>query len=147
MLRFEFEEIRDLPGKRIEGDLVFASKKGSRPSYVVEDVPVANSLGIDLIFSGLYNPVTKKLTLNFHIKGVGPICRVCINGRLHEKVGRTHKHDLIGQQDPDNNIPNVVIRKDLLGKTISQVWSTLCSQSQITHNGGFIIPGGTDVTL
>jgi hypothetical protein len=141
MLRFEFEQIRDLPGKRIEGDLMFAQKIGSRPCYVVGNVPVENAIGLDLVLDGIYTAPIKKLIFNFRVRGVGPICRVCVNGRFHDKVGRTHKHHLVGERDPAVNLPNAEGRPDLRKKTVLEIWNILCDQANIIHNGTVVIPG------
>jgi hypothetical protein len=143
MLRFEFEQLRDLPGKRIEFDLVFAMRRTSRPSYILGNVPVENSLGLDLVLDGIFNPTTRKLVFNFRVKGTGPICRVCVNGRLHDKIGRTHKHELLGERDPGDNLPNTQPRLDLRNKTIAEVWQIVCDQAQIIHSGTVVVPGGS----
>jgi len=140
MVRYEFEQIRDLPGKRISGNVRFVQKKGSRPCYVLESTKVENELGLDLFLDGTYTPGIPKIVFNFRIKGVGPICRVCINGRYHPNVGRTHKHDLIGEADPGHNLPNVRRRSDLMNKPLSEVWQTICQQAQILHDGILQIP-------
>jgi hypothetical protein len=94
MNRAEFEQLRDLPDKRINGNVSFSLPKGSRPLHILTPLAVNNSLGVDLVLQGSYNAEIRKLTIQFLVRGIGPICRFCINGRLHKALGRTHKHDL-----------------------------------------------------
>jgi hypothetical protein len=140
MTRAEFERLRDLPDKRIDRDVTFAPKKGAQPLFVLEPVEVQNSLGVDLVLGGNYNPVIQRLTLNFSVRGLGPICRFCLNGRIHPGVGRTHKHDLYEEGDPGNNLPHVTERADLLGMPLAEVWRTVCLQARIEHGGVFQLP-------
>jgi len=142
MNRAEFEQLRDLPDKRIEGNITFSTKKGSRPIHVIEPLAVQNSLGIDLVLQGSYNQEIKKLTLQFLVRGTGPVCRFCINGRRHRGLGRTHKHDLHEEDDPARNLPTAVKRADLSGPPLESVWRTVCEQAKIVHNGTFDLPGG-----
>jgi hypothetical protein len=71
MNRTEFEQLRDLPDKRIAGNITFSLKNGSRPIHVIEPLAVQNSLGIDLVLQGSYNPEIKKLTLRSWCGGPG----------------------------------------------------------------------------
>lgn len=141
MNRAEFEQLRDLPDKRIEGNVTFSLKKNARPIHTLDQIAVQNSLGIDLVLQGSYNPEINKLSIQFFVRGVGPICRLCVNGREHQGHGRTHKHDLRHEDDPGRNIPRVVGRPDLAGKSPHEAWSTLCEQAHITHSGYFSVPG------
>lgn len=140
MDRSEFENIRDLPGKRITRTLQFSGKKSSRPLFVLESVPVENSAGIDLFLSGSFNPEIQRLTLNFSVRGTGPICRFCINGRLHPGAGRTHKHDLHAEDDPEQNLPMAVPRAELTAMTLPEAWQAICRQAKIEHQGELILP-------
>lgn len=143
MDRFEFEQLRDLPDKEILKDVNFVSKKSARPVYVLEPLPVGNSLGLDLLLGGTYNPVIARISFNFIIRGVGPICRFCINGRLHPGAGRTHKHDLTQESDPRHNLPtSVVERPDLAGISLQDAWRRICAQAKIRHAGKLSGPTG-----
>jgi hypothetical protein len=140
--RTEFEQLRDVPDKLIAGDLSFSLKKNSRPLCILESVPVENTLGVDLLIGGHYNPELSKIVFTFHVRGVGPICRVCINGREHPGAGRTHKHDLINEDDPSGNLPHAVERPDLAKKAIHDAWVTVCRQAKIEHQGNLVLPAG-----
>lgn len=142
MNRVEFEQLRDLADKKIEGNVVFTNPKGAKPVRVITPIAVSNSLGIDLLLQGSYNPEINKLTIQFFVRGVGAICRFCINGRAHRDLGRTHKHDLRTEDDPVKNIPNAVARPDLADLRASQLWKTICEQARITHEGTFELPEG-----
>jgi hypothetical protein len=142
MNRAEFEQLRDLPDKRIEGNIIFSLPGGSKPIHIITPLPVQNALGIDLVLQGSYNAEIRKLTVQFLVRGIGPICRLCINGRLHRALGRTHKHDLHDEDDPGKNLPQAVSRTDLSGPPLETVWRTICKQAKILHNGSFDLPSG-----
>lgn len=142
--RVEFEQLRDLPDKRIEGNVTFSQPKGSKPVHIISPVAVQNSLGFDLVLQGSYNAEIKRLTIQFLVRGTGPICRFCINGRLHKELGRTHKHDLHEEDDPGRNLPTAVTRSELSGKPLESVWKTICAQAKILHIGSFDLPPGAE---
>lgn len=141
MNRFEFEMLRNVPDKTINGNLVFAVKKDSGSSNLVFDnIKVENSLNYELFLNATYKPDIPSVTFNFIIKNVGPICRVCVNGMIHKNVGRTHKHDLQNDSDPRNNLPEAIARNDLSGRKPSEIWQIICVQANIVHNGSLIFP-------
>ena len=140
MTRLEFEQLRDLPGKVIESDIEFLAKDETSPNLVFDQVPVVNSLDWDVVLNGTYKPGIPSVTFNFVLRGVGPICRVCVNGQIHGAAGRTHKHDLTEPEDPRANLPAAVARPDLVGKDPKEVWDILCRQANITHSGEFKNP-------
>ncbi|HEX3872165.1 MAG TPA: hypothetical protein VHV77_17090, partial [Pirellulales bacterium] len=94
MDRAGFEALRNLPDKQILSDIQFTLNRDSSPNLTFDEVAVDNSLGLDVILNGTYKPGIPSLTLNFRVRGVGPICRICVNGKSHGDAGRTHKHDL-----------------------------------------------------
>jgi hypothetical protein len=141
--RIEFEQLRDLPDKQISGNVTFSAKRGARPLHILDPIEVHNSLGIDLVLQGTYNSVINKLTVQFFVRGVGPICRFCVNGRVHGDCGRTHKHDLLEEDDPGRNIPNAVDRPDLANLSLPEAWGKMCDQARITHVGSFNLPSGS----
>jgi hypothetical protein len=141
MTRSEFEQLRDLPGKRITADIVFQRSRVTSPNLTFENVVVENSLNWEVLLNGTFKPDLPSVTYNFYIKSVGgAICRVCVNGMSHLNAGRTHKHDLQHESDPRNNLPVAVSRPDLVGKTAREVWAMLMQQANIQHTGGFIDP-------
>ena len=142
MNRQGFEKLRDSPDKTISADIVFEKKKETVPDLVFEQIRVENSLGMDIVLNGTYKPSIPAVTFNFVLRGVGPICRLCVNGTIHKDVGRTHKHELIREDDPRLNLPTAVARPDLAGKSVKETWEILCQQANIIHTGKFKDPEG-----
>ena len=141
MTRAEFEQLRNLPGKRIAADIAFQPSKATSPNLTFENVAVENSLNWEVLLNGTFKPDLPAVTYNFHIKTAGgAVCRVCVNGTKHGSAGRTHKHDLQHESDPRNNLPVDVARPDLVGKTAREVWATLMQQANIQHTGNFTDP-------
>jgi hypothetical protein len=140
MNRNEFEALRNLPGKQISADIRFELKQATSPNLTFEDVVVNNSLNYEVVLNGTFKPDIPSVTFNFVVRGIGPICRVCVNGTLHPGAGRTHKHDLRRDGDPRTNLPTAVARPDLVGKTSKEVWDTLLLQASIVHTGTFYEP-------
>lgn len=140
MNRTEFEQLRDLPGKTIPGDIRYLRRADASPALTFEGVPVENELGWPVLLNGRYVPATGYFNFNFVLKQVGPICRVCVNGPEHPGAGRTHKHDLRDEADPRRNLPIAVARPDLAPLTPAQVWVNVCEAALINHAGAFICP-------
>jgi len=139
--RKAFETLRELPGKLVRDDIEFKPLAKASPNLVVEPIPVENDLGWDLRLNATYRPSILAVTYNFAVRGIGPICRLDVNGRIHPGAGRTHKHDLLLESDPARNLPHAVARPDLEGKTLRAIWEILCEQAAINHVGAFIDPG------
>ena len=139
MTRLEFETLRDLPGKKLFGDLVFASSEATSPVVTFDSVKIENALDLPLRLNGRYNRLLPSVVFNFRIMGVGPICRVEVNGTMH-RGSRTHKHSLVNEDDPRQNLPSIVDRPDLVGKSAREVWFVLCEQAKIEHVGQFVDP-------
>ena len=140
MTRKEFESLRDIPGKKILDDLIFAVTEPISPVLSFDNVKVENSLGVELRLNGKFNPLVPSVAFNFRVRGVGPICRLEVNGTMHGG-SRTHKHALVNEDDPRQNLPtDVTPRPDLEGKSPRQIWLALCSQAKIEHAGRFIDP-------
>ena len=140
MNRTEFDQLRDLPGKTIPGDIRYLPRADASPALTFEGVPVENELDWPVLLNGRYVPATGHFTFNFVVKQVGPICRVCVNGPEHPGAGRTHKHHLRVDVDPRRNLPTAVARTDLATMTPSQVWADLCQAARIDHAGAFMDP-------
>jgi hypothetical protein len=140
MDRREFLELRNLPDKVIDGDIEFTSPAEVSPLLVFENIPVGNSLGLDVRLNGKYNPLLPSVVFNFRVITVGAVCRLEVNGTVHNGH-RNHKHSLHLEEDPRRNLPtNVHPRPDLEGKTARQIWETLCREAHIRHNGRFVDP-------
>lgn len=144
MNRNEFEALRDLPGKVIRGDIKFSRKQALAPLLVAEDLVIDNSTGLELRMSVHANPGTGAKTVNVHVPGVGPICRLDVDSTVHGTAGRNHKHSLQTPRCPDRNLPDgVVTRPDLAGQSPREVFDAFCAMSQITHEGVFHNPDMT----
>ncbi len=136
----ELEQLRGLPDKTVRQDIVFVRSTRTSPSLVFDNVPVENSLGWDIVVNGTYKPDVPALTLNFSVRGIGPICRICVNNTNHKEVGRTHKHEISQESDPMDNLPYALERPDLAGKSPRQVWEIMCWGALIDHVGEFRDP-------
>lgn len=141
MDRITFEALRDMPGKAIRGDLRFAKRAALSPLLVLEGVRIESASGVDLIMSVTYNPIVGSKTVNVHSPGVGPICRLDVDGPAHRPAGRSHKHSLQTERCPDRNLPDGVIdRPDLAEKSVGEVFAEFCRMAEITHEGQIEAP-------
>ncbi len=141
MNRSDFELLRKLPDKEVEADIEFVNVRKSPPQLVCFDgAAVLNSLGYEITVSGQHNRRTKRTTYYFCVGGAGMVCRVCVNGAVHGDAGRTHKHELMNESDPWDDLPYAVSRPDLRDKTPRQIWDVICRQAGIRHTGCFIDP-------
>jgi len=141
MNRREFEWLRDLVDKRITMDIRFETHKDASPNLIFDNIVVENSSGWRILLNGTYKPHIPSITLNFVVGDAGgPICRVDVNGTIHGKAGRTHKHDLQREEDPRLNLPYAVARPDLDRKSPQEVWEIVCQQAKINHTGKFYPP-------
>ncbi len=139
--RNEFESLRDILGKKIQQDIQFSNKRQTSPYLVAEDIFIENSQELDLRMSILYNPIIGSKTINVHVSGLGPICRLDVDGPAHRPFGRSHKHSLQNERCPDRNLPDGVMdRPDLLGKSLKDVFETFCRMAHIQHEGIFFSP-------
>lgn len=112
------------------------------PEYflVFENAALKNPFDYDIVLNGSFNKKTGALKFNFLMRGVGPICRVEVNGAIHGDAGRTHKHDIRKDSDPRMDLPHAEARPDLIGKTPKEVWEDLCKRAKIEHTGNFVDP-------
>lgn len=106
---------------------------------IFDNVRVENSLGLEVRLNGKYNPLVPSVIFNFRILDVGPVCRVCVNGAVHNG-SRTHKHSLQKEEDPRVNLPYSESRPDLEDKSPRAVWEDLCKRARIKHVGAFVDP-------
>lgn len=142
MNRTQFEQLRDLPEKVIEGDIVFLPSKNISTIFESERIEVENALGIALVLNCTYIPDISRLKFNFHVQGVGAICRIEVNGVVHGDAGRTHKHHLVKETCPRKNLPEADARPDLdaLAHSPKAIWDKVCEQANIVHLGEFKEP-------
>ena len=140
MNRAEFERLRSLPDKRITADIWFEASRETSPLLTFQNVAVENSMGLDVLVNGSYNPLIPSLVINFTVRRVGPICRLCVNKHHHGNAGRTHKHELQQPSDSLNNLPQAIGRAELVSRPLPEIWRILCRQANIVHTGRFEIP-------
>jgi hypothetical protein len=141
MTKDEFDELRRMSGKEISVDILFVKTKHLPEEVVIFDrAPVENSMDYEIFLNGHYNRKTGSLTFNFTLQGVGPICRVDVNGAIHGDQGRTHKHELTSEQDPNAGLPIARARSDFEGKTAREVWELICKLAKIENTGTFFDP-------
>ena len=134
MDRTEFEALRDLPGKEIKQDIRFRKPVTLRPNVIADDVDIVNAAGVELRLTIHYNPERGSKTFNVHVPGVGPICRLDVDGPPHRPAGETHKHSCQGPADP-NLRDGVVDRPDLSGASLPDLFKAFCQMAQITFTG------------
>lgn len=137
MNRAEFDALRQLAGKTIAVPITLSASRNHEKSMVALDIPVENSMGVELILDVTFKPEVPALTFNFSVKGVGPICRVDINGTIHGNAGRTHKHELQNETDPRNNLPFALARAELMAMPANNAWTWVCQQANINHTSTF----------
>jgi hypothetical protein len=88
MDRTEFEALRDLPAKTIEGDVRLAVNPRTDPVLTADDIPIVNAANVELTLNATYLPRRKALKINVHARGLGPICRLEVNGQEHPGATR-----------------------------------------------------------
>ena len=141
MNRTEFEALRDLANKSINGDIRFSRRQAMLPAITAEGIAIENDGGVELRLNITFNPTVGSKTFNVHVPGVGPICRLDVDGTAHRPAGRSHKHSLTSDRCPDRNLPdNVRDRPDLSGKSLRELFGVFCQLGQIVHVGTFEAP-------
>lgn len=142
MDRTEFEALRDLPEKIIPSDVRLTFSPRTDPVLTADDIGIINKASVDLILNLTYLPGRRGFKINVHARGIGPICRLEVNGPEHPGATRTHKHALRTNRCPNQNLHrDVVARPDLKGKTMLEVWREFCSMSSILHQGSLLCDG------
>ncbi len=135
MDRAQFEALRDIPDKVIRGDIRLAARKQTHPELTAEII-VENSSNTELRMQVKYNPETGCKGFNVVAVGVGPICRLDIDGPVHGDAGRCHKHSLQTERCPDQNLrKNVAPRADLSGRSLADLFAIFCEMANIKHEG------------
>ena len=141
MNRTEFEALRNLPDKVIRGDVCFNERRSIKPLLVAEDIRIENSHDVDARITVVFNPEVGSTSINVHLLGLGPICRLDVGGSPHGPAGRTHKHALQTERCPDRNLPDKVEdRPELSGRPIKELFETFCQMANIRHEGTFYPP-------
>lgn len=91
-----------------------------------------------------YNPEVGSKTFNVHVPGVGPICRIDVDGPAHRPAGRSHKHALQSERCPDRNLPDAVTdRPELSGKSVRELFDVFCVLGKIDCQATFESPDAT----
>ena len=136
MNRAEFELLRDMKDKVVAGDIRLSRRDALRPVREASDIRIENSEGVDLRLTLRWNPETGKKTVGVHVPGVGPICRVDVDGPEHSHAGRSHKHSLQTAACPDRNLPDgVTPRPELAGLDLATVFRQFCQDASIAFGG------------
>ena len=139
MDRLIFERLRDLTGKEIRGDIRFVSREALRP-FLTAEIAIENDENYGLRLSMRFNTDDYSKTFNVHAPGVGPICRLDVDGHNHPPSGRQHKHGVVTDRCTDNNLPTANPRPDLAGKSMRECFVEFCRMAQIHHVGQFFAP-------
>jgi hypothetical protein len=140
MNRADFEQLRNIPGKIIAGDIRLMAKRPTHPLLIADDIEIENALGVETRMIVQYNPEVGSKTINVVVANVGPVCRLDVDGPAHEPCGRSHKHSLQTERCPDRNLPEGVRDlPQLLGSSLQDVFNWFCAEAQITHQGQIIV--------
>lgn len=141
MDRVQFERLRDLDGKVIQVDIRLLEREEHRPFLSADEIRIENTLGHEAKLNIRYNPRRGSTTFNVCVTGIGPICRLDVNGTVHGKCGRTHKHFLLTPLCPENSLHDgVEARSELEGQSVKALFTTFCTMARIRHDGNFILP-------
>jgi hypothetical protein len=136
MDRIRFERLRDLPGKTIDIDIHLLPKRDRAGVFVMEDIPINNSEGVDARLKVEWIEETDAKCINVHIKGIGPICRLEVDSKDHAQFGRSHKHALREPTCPENNLPRDITNRDeLSGKEVQEIFLVFCVMAKIDYQG------------
>lgn len=141
MDRNAFEKLRDLPGKTLAGDVRFKANRNTAPLFTVEKLRIENSAGVDAFLNITWNPRRGSSHFNVSVAGIGPVCRLDVDGPPHRPAGGTHKHSLQTDACPDRSLPDgVVDRPDLAGKPLRELFDIFCKMAHIEFSGTFEAP-------
>jgi hypothetical protein len=144
MNRTDFEQLRDVPGKVIRSDIRFAKSRQTAPVLIAE-VVVESADRRDLRLTIKDNPEVSSKTFNVDVPGIGPICRLDVDGHNHPGKGRQHKHALQTERCPDRNLPDAVqARPELSGWSIRDLFKEFCRLGGISHGGKLYAPDEED---
>lgn len=136
MNRSEFERLRDLHGKRIAEEIILRRKKSGSAVLESGAVPIETDSAVLANVYVSYNEETGAKTVNIMVVGVGPICRLDVDGKMHRPAGRSHKHALRTPDCPFENLARDVIdRPDLAGQSLECVFAEFCNMAHIEFSG------------
>jgi hypothetical protein len=139
--RAEFEALLKSPGKSISGPIELLPAL-SQPGKLVAQGTINNNDGDEAVIHVRFDTRTLSKTINVVVNGVGPICRLDVDGARHRTEGRHHKHDLRTERCPERNLPEAVARPELSGLSIEKVFDAFCRDAGI-QNTGLITPLGS----
>jgi hypothetical protein len=140
MMRAEFEALLKSAGKTISGPIEL-SPDPSQPRKLVAQGTISNDDGDEAVIHVRFDTRTLSKTINVVVSGVGPICRLDVDGARHRTEGRHHKHDLRTERCPERNLPEAVARPELSRRSIEDVFSVFCHEAGI-RNAGLITRRG-----
>ncbi len=141
MDRRDFEYLRDLSGKSITGNITFKKSKNTSPALRAEDIVINNAAGVERLLDINWNPKRGSKTFNVTCAGVGPICRLDVDGPPHRPAGQSHKHSLKTPRCPDENLPlDVADMPAYSGRGLRELFDEFCRNASITFTGSFEAP-------
>jgi len=141
MDRDEFENLRNLPDKKIVDDIKFVEKPFRKPAMYCSDVRIHHTGEAGLKLDMTYNPAADSININVTSMGEGPICRLDVRSNKHGDAGRTHKHELTTNKDIANNLPNAQAMPNTIeAMTPQQAFLEFCRLANIVFEGDFIDP-------
>lgn len=140
----EFEQLRDLPGKVVTGDLEFL--KTSNPDVFRCEMVLGSFQGHEVRLTASYYDHIPAVTFNFRVTGFKAVCRYCVNNTAHidhvtGKKVRTHKHSPESDYCFRNNLPRARERTDLDitdFADVQNIWDVICKDANILHSGKVI---------
>jgi hypothetical protein len=142
--RTEFEGLRDLADKVIRADIRFSKRQATMPALIAEGIAIENSSAVDLRLNITFNPEVGSKTFNVHVPGLGPVCRMDVDGPAHRPAGRSHKHALLSERCPERNLRDGVSdRPDLSGRSVRDLFDVFCELGNIRYEGTFESPDAT----
>jgi len=143
MNRQEFESLRDLPNKTIEGDIVFTQPRDTALVFVAAKIPIVSTATVKAYLDIRYITITDYCSFNVTIEGTGQVCRLEHNAKDHRGAGRDHKHSLQTEDCPLRDLPHAQSFDGLNNKTVKEVFKIFCKAAHINHRGTFHEPGTT----
>jgi hypothetical protein len=134
MTRSEFEALLQAPGKRFAGPVILRPDP-HQPYRLVGDGLIQADDGSEAMVHISHNTMTGSKTINVAVCGVGPVCRLDVDGPVHKNAGRSHKHELQSSGCPRLNLPQASARTDLSGSSIEDLFRAFCSEAGIRSRG------------
>ena len=141
MTQEEFVAFRDNPGKTIRSDIRLLQREEHRPILRMDGVRIENHLVPLARLDIQYNPKRGSTTFNISVAGIGPICRLDVNGRVHRSSGRTHKQFLLTPDCPSAGLQEGhEPRPELESLSFTDLFQTFCELANISHAGRLFPP-------